>query len=124
VALRGQKEISRRSLCGKLAEGDLSEISIVEAIRKTASFRATASSDSLESLELFLRSWWSKAYNRPLKDPILESYHVYELMYEYFDKIERQNAANQALEQETDKIEDDKIQETLDWVMEEERKAG
>jgi hypothetical protein len=45
-------------------------------------------------------------------------------MYEYFDKIERQNAANQALEQETDKIEDDKIQETLDWVMEEERKEA
>lgn len=42
-------------------------------------------------------------------------------MYEYFDKIERQRASEMLVEQENDRIEDDKIQETLDWIAQEER---
>jgi hypothetical protein len=71
---------------------------------------------------LSLRSWWSKAYNRPLKDPLLESYTVYELLYEYRNKVERVKAAELNIEQEADKIEDAAVEETLDWVEEEERK--
>lgn len=88
------------------------------------SSKATGGYNSIDSLELHLRSWWSKFYSRPLKDPILESYHVYELAYEYFDKIERDKAAVLASEQEADKIEDEKIQEALDWVAEEEKKEA
>lgn len=83
---------------------------------------AEQSYDNLDSLELYLRSWWSKTYNRPLKDPLLESYTVYELIYEYFDKIERKKAAERVVEQENDKIEDQKLDETLSWIEEEERK--
>jgi hypothetical protein len=83
---------------------------------------AEQSYNNLDSLELYLRSWWSKIYNRPLKDPLLESYTVYELIYEYFDKIERKKAAEQIVEQENDKIEDEKLDETLSWIEEEERK--
>ena len=83
---------------------------------------AEQSYNNLDSLELYLRSWWSKTYNRPLKDPVLESYTVYELIYEYFDKIERKKAAERVVEQENDKIEDQKLDETLSWIEEEERK--
>ena len=73
---------------------------------------------------MFLRSWWSKTYNRPLKDPILESYTLYELLYEYHDKAERINAIEAILDEETGKIEEEREQETLDWIEEEERKEA
>ena len=43
-------------------------------------------------------------------------------MYEYRDKIERVRAEEHGFEQEADKIEDAKTEETLDWIEEEERK--
>jgi hypothetical protein len=70
---------------------------------------------------LFLRSWWSRTYNRPLKDPLLETYTLHELLYEYHDKVERKRASEVALEAETDKIELEELDETLAWVEEEER---
>lgn len=76
----------------------------------------------MHSLELFLRSWWSKTYNRPLKDPLLEQYSIYELIYEYNDKIERKNAQAVSIDQENDKIEEAQEKQVLDWVEEEEKK--
>jgi hypothetical protein len=70
---------------------------------------------------LFLKSWWSKTYNRPLKDPLLDSYSIHELLYEYRDRIERVRAEEVGFEQEADKIEDAKTDETLAWIEEEER---
>ena len=75
----------------------------------------------MEGTELFLKSWWSKTYNRPLKDPILDTYTLFELMYEYNDKNERELAVDLMFEEEADKIEEGKEQETLDWIEEEER---
>ena len=43
-------------------------------------------------------------------------------MYEYEDKKQRELAAEYVLEEEADKIEEEKEQETLDWIEEEERK--
>jgi hypothetical protein len=40
--------------------------------------------DSLEDHILALRYWWSKHYNRPMKDPILETYSVYDLYLEMY----------------------------------------
>lgn len=71
---------------------------------------------------MFLRSWWSRTYNRPLKDPLLDSYSLLELLYEYRDKVERVRAEEAGFELEADKIEDAKTEETLDWIEEEERK--
>ena len=45
-------------------------------------------------------------------------------MYEYFDKIERKNAIHKAAEQENDKIEDSKLDETLSWIEKEEKKEA
>ena len=69
-----------------------------------------------------MKSWWSKEYNRPFKDPILETYTLYDLIYEYHDKVERIVAAEEVFELNTDKIEEDQEKETLDWIEEEERK--
>jgi hypothetical protein len=80
--------------------------------------------EDFDAMELSLKSWWSNTYNRPLKDPLLDSYTVYELMYEYFDKIERKNATYKAIEQENDKIEDSKLDETLSWIEQEEKKEA
>ena len=71
---------------------------------------------------MFFQSWWSRTYNRPLKDPILLSYTLEELIYEFYDRIERQEAAKERLEEEDVKIELDKDQANLDWAEQEERK--
>lgn len=73
-------------------------------------------------MTLFLQSWWSNTYNRPLKDPLLESYTLEELLYEFYDKMERRNAAEERTTKEADKIEDDKEREVLDWAEAEEKK--
>lgn len=73
-------------------------------------------------MTLFLKSWWSNTYNRPLKDPLLESYTLEELLYEFYDKIERQKAAEERVEQEADKMEEAKEKEVLDWAEAEEKK--
>jgi|WetSurMetagenome_2_1015567.scaffolds.fasta_scaffold202434_3 hypothetical protein len=30
-----------------------------------------------------MKFWWSRQYNRPLKDPLLSTYTIYDLLYEY-----------------------------------------
>jgi hypothetical protein len=57
-----------------------------------------------------------------LKDPLLAEYTTYDLLYEYHDKEERKNASIAILEEEADKIEEAVVQETEDWIEEEERK--
>ena len=71
---------------------------------------------------MYLKHWWSEYYNKPLKDPILDTYTLEELAYEYYDKSERRKATENALEEESDRIEDEALQANLDWAEEEERK--
>jgi hypothetical protein len=73
-------------------------------------------------MTLYLKSWWSKEYNRPLKDPLLESYTLYDLLFEYHDKVSREKAIDLKLEQEADKIEQEEEEELFDWIEEEEQK--
>lgn len=96
-------------------------ISIIDAVRKLAAHNARAELNSEEQLLLFLQSWWSRTYNRPLKDPLLLSYTLEELLYEFYDRIERQKADEERLEQESDKIEEAKEKETEDWAEKMER---
>lgn len=70
----------------------------------------------------FLQSWWSRTYDRPLKDPLLLSYSLEELYYEFLDRRERETAATERLEEESDKIEDKKIEDAQAWAEEEEAK--
>lgn len=70
---------------------------------------------------LFLQSWWSRTYNRPLKDPLLQSYTLEELLYEFYDRIERAKAEQERLEQEDVKIEEQQDKAAEDWAEKMER---
>jgi hypothetical protein len=96
-------------------------ISIHDAIKKIAAYNARAGLDNEEQMLLFLQSWWSRTYNRPLKDPLLESYTIEELLYEFYDRIERAKAYEEQLERESDKIEEEKDKEAEDWAERMER---
>ena len=103
-----------------------SEISIVESIKKIAAHNARSDINTEQQLLLFLQSWWSRTYNRPLKDPLLMSYTTEELLYEFYDRVERTKAEKERLEQEDDKIEEDKERAAVDWaerMEKEEREA-
>jgi hypothetical protein len=39
--------------------------------------------DNLETFRRFLEFWWSRKFNRPLKDPLLQTYTLEELAYEW-----------------------------------------
>lgn len=69
---------------------------------------------------LALRSWWSRKYSRPIKDPVLQSYTFEELLYEFYDHKEREAARNESTKANDDKIEEDRLQESLDWAEQEE----
>lgn len=107
---------------GEEGERDDESTGLIDRIRDLAAANARAPLISEEQIRLYLMSWWSRTYNRPLKDPVLLSYSVEELLYEFYDKIERVKAATEAAEQETDKIEEKKEKAALDWAEEEERR--
>jgi hypothetical protein len=92
------------------------EFNLVDSIKIIAAYNARAELDTEEQLLLYLQSWWSRLYNRPLKDPLLLSYSLEELLYEFYDRIERAKAEEERLEQEGDKIEVEKEQKALDWA--------
>ena len=96
--------------------------SIIDAIQQIAAHNARADLDTEDRLLLFLQSWWSKTYNKPLKDPILASYTIEELIYEFYDRIEREKAAEERIQSENDRIEEAKDKSVLDWIEEEEKK--
>lgn len=98
-----------------------SEPTIIDAIKARAEKNARAELDTEEQLLLFLQSWWSRTYNRPLKDPLLLEYTLEELLYEFYDRIERAKAEDERLEQEDVKIEEAKDQQAEDWAERMER---
>lgn len=106
----------------KGSENRTSNITLVDAVRAIARANANAELDNEHQLLLFLQHWWSKTYNRPYKDPLLQTYTLEELLYEFFDKVERELAAETQVDADADRIEDKKVQENLDWAEEEERK--
>jgi hypothetical protein len=93
-----------------------SGISVTEAIRLIAAKNARAKLDTEEQLRLFLESWWSKTYNRPLKDPLLQTYTLEELLYEFYDKIERREAELEREKEIDSASEEAKEKQDLDWA--------
>ena len=92
------------------------QLSTADAIRKIAARNARAELNTDELLTLFLKSWWSKTYNRPLKDPLLLSYTLEDLLYEFYDKVERRLAEEERNEQGEINEEIAKEQQDLDWA--------
>lgn len=101
---------------------DKSKLTISESIKLIVASNARADLNNEYRLLLFLQSWWSKTYNRPLKDPLLATYTIEELIYEFYDKIEREKAAEERAQSENDKIEENKEKEALDWAEQEEKR--
>lgn len=95
---------------------------LIKAVENLAATNARAPLETEEQIWLFLTSWWSRTYNRPLKDPLLQTYSIEELLYEFFDRAEREKAAAESTEQQNDKIEQAKEQEALDWAEQEEKR--
>ena len=60
--------------------------------------------------------WWSQFYKRPLKDPILQTYTIEELMYEYHTNKERKAAQSTVIEGDADKIEEAKEKADQEWA--------
>jgi hypothetical protein len=52
----------------------------------------------------------------------LDEYTLEELLYEYHDKSERKRAAEKQVDKDSDKIEDDRLQNNLDWAEAEEHR--
>ena len=52
----------------------------------------------------------------------MEQYTVEELAYEYYTCTQRSKAVEENISKNDDKIEDNRMQEALDWAEEEERK--
>lgn len=98
------------------------EESVVDLIRSLAAKNARLPLDNEESILLYLMSWWSKTYNRPLKDPLLQEYTLEELLYEFYDRIEREQAIKELLENREKEEEEKKEKEVLDWIEQEEKK--
>ena len=73
-----------------------------------------------------LMAWWCRKYNRPFKDPLLQTYTIDELSYEYFLDMEIQRAAEENVQLEADKIEEAKQKNAEAWAdeMEEEDEEG
>lgn len=51
--------------------------------RLAKSHRLVDATADLDSFTRELRLWWCLKYNRPFKDPLLQSYTLDELLYEY-----------------------------------------
>ena len=96
-----------------------------ESIRKIAARNARADLNNDEQLMLFLRSWWSRLYNRPLLDPLLQTYSLEQLLYEFYDRVERQAAEEERKINDDEKEEENKEKADLDWAekMEQEELA-
>jgi len=91
-------------------------LSIAESIRAIAAKNARADLNTEDQLRLFLQSWWSRTYNRPLKDPLLETYTLEELLYEFYDRIERELAEQERTKKIDVKQEESKEKADLDWA--------
>jgi len=116
---RGEERERERSR----EDGDTaSGITLFDAIQEITKYNANAPLDNNRQLELYLKSWWSKIYNRPLKDPLLQSYTLEELLYEFYDRVERKQAEEKNSGELNDRIDGERFKENLDWAEEEELK--
>ena len=106
----------------KGSESTRESFDLADQIKAVAAANARADLSDEKQLFLFLQSWWSRTYNRPLKDPLLLSYTIEELLYEFYDRIERRAAEEERINSESDKIEEDKEKAVLDWAEQEEKR--
>jgi hypothetical protein len=76
-----------------------------------------------EAVSLWLQVWWSKKYERPLKDPLLLEYTLEELMYEFFVSQEYEVVQKEKEDEKQAKIDKEKYDQGLAWAEEMEKQA-
>ena len=118
----GRKSQSSAGTSRSKTSGLNTKLNLVEQVKAIAAANARAPLNTEENLLLFLRSWWSRTYNKPLKDPLLAEYSIEDLLYEFYDKIERAEAEDEQRNLADDKIEVDKDKANLDWAEQEEKR--
>jgi hypothetical protein len=57
---------------------------LIDKAKEKAAAVKSGEIKTIEDLIWVLKHWWSRHYNRPLKDPVLESYEIPELLFEFF----------------------------------------
>lgn len=112
----------------------------MEKLSKKQSFRSIAFSSDNASLDLYdsikklaekglegkeyltydellfqLRRWWCQYYKRPYKDPLLDSYTIEELLFEYFDITKSREDTEQKVSEQVEA-------QDRDWAEEEARR--
>jgi hypothetical protein len=86
-------------------DGHINEI--MDKAKQAAFFTKTITPSNSKEVIKYLRFWWSRHYNRPLKDPLLEEYSLYELFYEfnlYQDLDKPEVATEDAIKNSKDEI--------------------
>lgn len=93
----------------------MKKIHLEQIIRLAKAHQIETPFSSIASLERFLQFWWCRTYNRPLKDPILLSYTIDELAYEFFRHFysEPENDPRKEMKQVAAQTEDE------EWVKRE-----
>jgi hypothetical protein len=63
---------------------------------------------TIEDLIWVLKHWWSRHYNRPLKDPLLDSYDIPELLFEFFlfAKLDESHETNKIISDNKEELQD------------------
>jgi len=67
----------------------------------------------LETFRRFLQFWWCRTYNRPFKDPLLQSYTLDELTYEYLRHLYHEPDMDPRKELEAKKVQSEDDQ----WIQ-------
>lgn len=70
--------------------------------------------ENLETFSRFLKIWWCRKYNRPFKDPLLTSYTMNELIYEFLRHFYFQPENDPKKELQAKKIREDEDK----WIRE------
>lgn len=97
---------------------DDASLELYESVKKLAE-TGLRNKERLNYDELLfsLRRWWCQYYKRPYKDPLLDSYTIEELMFEYFD-ITESNKDPEA------KVSEEVESEDRDWAAEEDEREA
>lgn len=83
---------------------------LIERLAKA--HRTTSPSASEASMFRSLKLWWCNKYNRPFKDPLIETYTLDELVYEYLTHY----YLDPANDPDKKKAEEVAAQDDEDWI--------
>ena len=94
--------------------GNIASLELLDNIKQLVKIEREKTKLNYDEFFFNLKRWWCRHYNRPYKDPMLESYTLEELYYEYCDV----NYLDEKITEETTET----SQEEWDWAEEEEAK--